>query len=257
MTNDDTTYEAHKHIVKPLSQTCDHIWRANVRSEKVCVCAYREVFSVHNDHLDHCLSVFKRCTAGLRSEKVLRLWQRGPWIAHQLLGYYVSSFQCWGWCVCFGFHYALDFPTLDYWPLLDIDFSMLVGCFQKNVILLSPSPRDQEREGPSMRKPASREITSDKVELWNTGVCFLHIQLIGTNVWLPNMHKSPPDVDFESSRSPEKSESWNNPNLHCCAVFPTWQYCWKSFVWWMYDIKLGERLSKALVHLWLCSCKFV
>ena len=34
MTNDEMTCEAHKQIVKPLSQTCDHIWRASVRSEK-------------------------------------------------------------------------------------------------------------------------------------------------------------------------------------------------------------------------------
>ena len=60
---------------------------------------------------------------------------------------------------------------------------------------------------PSMRKPASREITSASVELCETDICFLHIQLIGTSVQLPKMHKSPPDVDFESSRSPAKSES--------------------------------------------------
>ena len=38
MTNDEMTFERHKHIIKPLSQTCDHIWRANVRSEKKCAC---------------------------------------------------------------------------------------------------------------------------------------------------------------------------------------------------------------------------
>ena len=47
------------------------------------------------------------------------------------------------------------------------------------------------------------------------------------------MHNFPPDVDFESSRSPAKSESWNSLNLHCLAVFPTWQYCVYSLVWWM------------------------
>ena len=37
-----------KQIVKHLSQTCDHIWRASVRRErKVRVCAYGEVLSVH------------------------------------------------------------------------------------------------------------------------------------------------------------------------------------------------------------------
>ena len=35
---------------------------------------------------------------------------------------------------------------------------------------------------PSMREPASREIISASVELCETEVCFLHIQLIGTNV---------------------------------------------------------------------------
>ena len=35
---------------------------------------------------------------------------------------------------------------------------------------------------PSMRKPASRETSSASVELCETEVRFLHIQLIGTNV---------------------------------------------------------------------------
>ena len=58
-----------------------------------------------------------------------------------------------------------------------------------------------------MRKPASREMLSASVKLCETEVCFLHNQLVVTNVWLPKMHKSPADVDFESSRSPAKSES--------------------------------------------------
>ena len=85
----------------------------------------------------------------------------------------------------------------------------------------SPNSKDQELGIPSMRKPASRKIISASVELCETEVCFLHIQLIGTNVWLSKMHRIPRDVDSESSRSPAKSESWNNPSLHCCAVFPT------------------------------------
>ena len=85
-----------------------------------------------------------------------------------------------------------------------------------------------QAETPSIPRPASREIISASVELWETEVCFSHIQLLGTNVWLPKMYKIPPDVDFESSQSQVKSESWNNPNLHCCAVFPTCQYCFES-----------------------------
>ena len=73
-------------------------------------------------------------------------------------------------------------------------------------------------------KPATREIISDSLQLCETEVCFLHVQLMGTNVWLPKTHKIHPDVDFESSRSPAKSESCKSPSLHCCAEFPTWQY---------------------------------
>ena len=74
---------------------------------------------------------------------------------------------------------------------------------------------------PSDLNPASKEMISDSVELCETAVCFLRIQLIGTNVWLPKMHNVPPEVDFESSRSHAKSESWHSPNLHSSAVFPT------------------------------------
>ena len=35
-TNDGMTLDAHKKIAKPLTQTCDHIWRASVRSENKC-----------------------------------------------------------------------------------------------------------------------------------------------------------------------------------------------------------------------------
>ena len=40
---------------------------------------------------------------------------------------------------------------------------------------------------PSIRNPGSREIISDSVEQCDTHICFLHIQLIGINVWLPNI----------------------------------------------------------------------
>ena len=101
---------------------------------------------------------------------------------------------------------------------------------------------------PSNLNPASKEMISDSVELCETEVCFFHIQLIRTNVWLPKTHNVPPEVDFESSRSPAKSESWNSPNLHCLAVLPTWQYCVYSQVWWIYEINRFRRLSQALVH---------
>ena len=75
------------------------------------------------------------------------------------------------------------------------------------LVVISITKSQRSRAGiPSMRKPASREITSASVEPCDE-VCFLHFQLIGTNVRLPKMHRIPPDVDFESSRSSAKSES--------------------------------------------------
>ena len=126
---------------------------------------------------------------------------------HSIVKYY-SDQDCRAGC------YATSFPRT--WSLV-----LLVWFGEEWNTSITKSQRS--RAGiPSMRKPASREIISASVEQCETDVLFLHMQLIGTNVWLPNMHKSLPEVDFESSRSPAKSESWNSPNLHCCAVFPTW-----------------------------------
>ena len=84
-------------------------------------------------------------------------------------------------------------------------FLELVG-LETSAILQKPDPIDQEWE--TMRKPASEEITTDSVELCETEVRFLHIQHVGTNVRLPKIHRIHPEVDLESSTSPEKSESW-------------------------------------------------
>ena len=60
---------------------------------------------------------------------------------------------------------------------------------------------------PSDHTPASNEIISASVALCATAVCFLQIKLVGTDVWVPKIHNIPPDVDFESFRSPAKSAS--------------------------------------------------
>ena len=143
-------------------------------------------------------------------------------------------------CACLMWCHVTCFLVLNVW------FSLIE--LEKSEILQKPNLQRSRAGIPSMRKPAWRDMSSASVELCETEVCFLHIQLIGTNVWLPKIHKSPPDVDFESSRSPAKSESWDNPILHCCAVLPTSQYCLSSLVWWMYEIKRAKRLSQAFVH---------
>ena len=60
---------------------------------------------------------------------------------------------------------------------------------------------------------------------------------------------TPPEVDFESSRSQAKSESRNKPSRQCWAVLPTGQYCRNSFLWWMYEINHANRLSHVWVHI--------
>ena len=84
--------------------------------------------------------------------------------------------------------HAAGFPAHSLWI-------SLIG-WKKKATLLQPNPKDQERD--SMRRPASREIISDSVELCETEVCFLHIQLLGT-CDLQICTKIHPEVDFESS----------------------------------------------------------
>ena len=107
---------------------------------------------------------------------------------------------------------------------------------------------NSREKSPSNLNLVSKEMISDSVELCETAVCFSHIQHIGSNVWHPKTHNVHPEVDFESSRSPAKSESWNSPRLHCVAVLSTWQYCLYWHVWWMCEINRSKRLSQALVH---------
>ena len=66
--------------------------------------------------------------------------------------------------------------------------------------------------GPPILSPASNEMISESIDLCDTDVCFFHIELLVTVVRLPKIHKTPPEVDYESSRSPAKSESWNKPS---------------------------------------------
>ena len=88
---------------------------------------------------------------------------------------------------------------------------------------------------PSNLNPASKEMISDCVELCETEVCFPNIQMIGTNVWLPKTHNVPPDVDFESSRSPAKSGvlKQSQPALFCSMTHITILciFTWNRWYW--------------------------
>ena len=124
-----------------------------------------------------------------------------------------------------------QFPAAPFGLLLDVEIIWVGGTsFDECNTSITTSHRSRARI-PSICKPASSEIISVSVELWDTDVCFLHIQLMGTNVTLPKTHKIHPETAFESSRSPAKSESWNRPHLQSWTVLPTWHNCRLSFVW--------------------------
>ena len=99
-------------------------------------------------------------------------------------------------------------------------------------------------------------ITSSHVQIlgfgfWDQEREYHPTSILHPKKWFLTSHSYnhvPPEVDFKSSKSPAKSESWNSPSLHCFAVLPTWQYCLYAHVWWMKEIIRDKCLSQALVH---------
>ena len=84
---------------------------------------------------------------------------------------------------------------LDWFPVASL-IGLLVLFVERNTSITAS--QISRASSPSIRSPASNEMISDSVELWDTDVCFLHIQLMGTNVRVPKIHKTPPEVDIES-----------------------------------------------------------
>ena len=60
----------------------------------------------------------------------------------------------------------------------------------------------------------------------------------------------PHEVDCESSRSPWKSKSRNNPILHCCAVFPTWHLFTATPVSGFWQLNQPNVCQKILSIFW-------
>ena len=123
---------------------------------------------------DHCFIVLTNCTTERFGEKVLRS-ERANFV--RVLG-------------CFS-HSERNASGLSV-PMDDGDDECKTSISQT---------RKSSAGTPSMR------MTSDSVQLCDTAVCFLHIQLLGTKVRLPKMHTIPPYVDLESLTSLAKSES--------------------------------------------------
>ena len=68
VTEDEMTFLDTQRIVTPLSQTCNHVWRA--QREIMRVCAYGEVLSVHSPSRSWHLPLSGRETARERERKI-------------------------------------------------------------------------------------------------------------------------------------------------------------------------------------------
>ena len=132
---------------------------------------------------------------------------------------FIASILLWDlWCLC---------SSLSGRPVL----SETRETFPRTETIRSQNSRAGK---PSNLSPMSKEMISDSAELWETAVCFLHIQTYWNktydfqkrSMFTPKWILNPQDIL-------QKSESWNNPNPHCLAMFPTWQYCLYSHVWWL------------------------
>ena len=100
--------------------------------------------------------------------------------------------------------------------LLNISVSLLFGFGWVGVLFV-------ERNTSIITSHKSRANNpSDSVQLWDTGVFFLHIQIMVT----------------------AKSDSWKKPNRTTLSRVPTWQYCRLSLAWWMCEINLARRVTR-------------
>ena len=135
----------------------------------------------------------QRWTTETRLEKSVRLWWRSPHATTVNIS--VS--------LLFGFGFVISRTVF-----LLRDWLVFWYCSMNVTLQITTSQRSRA-SSPSIRSPTSSEMISDFVQLGDTDVCFLHIQLMGANVRLPKIHKTPSEIDFVSSRSPAKSESWS------------------------------------------------
>ena len=132
---------------------------------------------------------------------------------------------------------------------------IVFSCCLLNVTL----PKDREQAVHWIFKPASNEMISDSVELWDTDVCFLHIQINnGKDVRLPEIHKlSLSEVDSESSRSPAKSESWNKPqSTMLIRATNNDNIAGSRFCDNVWNPSCQSSVA-SLSPFWYCYCKFV
>ena len=151
---------------------------------------------------------------------------------HQCL--FIASILLWGlWCL---------WSSLSGFP----DRSETRETFPRTETIRSHSSRAGK---PSNLSPVSNEIDDFRFCLNCEKQQFVSCtsNLLETNVWLPKTHNVPPEVDFESSRSPAKSESWNSPQS---ALFGSITHMDKIVCIHMYDEYMKSIDSIVCHMLW-------
>ena len=158
------------------------------------------------------LHYLQKWTTETRLEKNVRWWVRNPHLTVVRILAFSFSF---GVLVLFLLMVWSLFPHKSLWAGLPC----LAVLFVERNTSITMSERSRA-SSPSMRNPASKEMISDSVKL-----CRILTFVSCTSDWwrqnvrLPKIHKTFLLVDFESSRSSAKTESWNKPNLQCWSVF--------------------------------------
>ena len=169
-----------------------------------------------DNHVDDCFVVFKKCTTEVR------WWVRNPQLttAHPL----AFSFQFVFWS-CFYWWNGLLSRT----SLLGLVYFVLQCCVLI-VTLQLPCPKDREQAV----HPCAIQFPKKWFQTLQT--CGILTFVSCTSNWWWQMFgfreyiKSSPEVDFESSRSPAKSESWKKKTVD------------NAEPWYPHDIIVGIRL---------------
>ena len=154
--------------------------------------------SAFDNHLDNCFVIFKNVQLRLALRRmcvrwnVIQMWQRST-----------SRFP---------FRLVLDVfrersPVSHLFPDAGL-VGVLVLFVERNTSITTS--HKSTTKNPSICSPASNEIISDSVELWDTDVCFLHIQRMVTNARLPKKHKNPP----KSTLSPHGHQQNLSPRIY-------------------------------------------
>ena len=189
----------------------------------------------------------KKCAASQRIEKTSRSTKRDQ---HYSVQDCSAGLEPWFgvWCACLMWCYATSFLVLDRW-------CCWIGS-EKNDTLLDPISKDQELDfHPLVNLHLEKQfqllncVKLKSVSCTSNLLARTCVFRICTRVLLMLI------LSLQDLQQNQKS--WSRSIPHCWAVFPTWQCCFNSHVWWMFEIKRTGLVSHALVHFFDSTSKFV